>query len=229
MTTTAFTLDLASALAIGLLLGLERQFGRHPAGLRTTALVCTGAALFVLLGRLMDNTDGRIAAQVVSGIGFLGGGAILREGLTVKGMTTAATLWCSAGLGSLAGSGYIAEAWIGAAAILATNIVLLPVSDWMDKHIKDRSVGEALYRFKAVCLATDEQLIRATLARGVNSHPNMILRGISIHNADQPGTVLIVADVYSTVHDERAVQDVVTRLNVEPSTTSVSWERSNGS
>ena len=73
----------------------------------------------------------RIAAQVVSGIGFLGGGVILREGLNVKGMTTAATLWCSAAVGTLAGAGFVIEALIGTATILAANFCLLPVSRWL--------------------------------------------------------------------------------------------------
>src|SRR3974377_1721040 len=94
----SFVLGIGAALAMGLAIGVERQLGQHPAGLRTNALVCVGAALFVSLSRLMDHeaSPTRIAAQVVSGIGFLGGGVILREGLNVKGMTTAATIWCSA-------------------------------------------------------------------------------------------------------------------------------------
>src|SRR6516164_11258988 len=93
-----FALHVGAALVMGAALGLERQFRGHPAGLRTNALVCVGSAMFVSLSHLMGDHDSptRIASYIVSGIGFLGGGVILRDGLTVKGMNTAATLWCTA-------------------------------------------------------------------------------------------------------------------------------------
>src|ERR1700722_15434038 len=98
MDSSTFALRIGFALLLGALIGLERQWRQHTAGLRTNTLVCLGAALFVslapLIGQPSEST--RDAAQVVSGIGFLGGGVILREGFTVRGMNTAATLWCSA-------------------------------------------------------------------------------------------------------------------------------------
>ena len=103
-----FGLCIGTALVMGVAIGLERQYRQHPAGLRTNALVCVGAALFVSLSSLMGDTNSptRMASYVVSGIGFLGGGVILREGLTVKGMNTAATLWCTAAIGTLNGAGF---------------------------------------------------------------------------------------------------------------------------
>src|SRR5580704_2423154 len=123
MTTTDFLIALNTALGLGLLIGLERQFGQHPAGMRTSALVCGGAALYVLMARAFNNgTDTeRVAAQVVSGMGFLGGGVILREGLTVRGLTSAATIWCTAAVGTLCGVG----GWLGEAALAALAILVL--------------------------------------------------------------------------------------------------------
>src|SRR5438309_1508438 len=110
-----FALNVSAAWAMGLALGLERQFRQHPAGLRTNALVSVGAAMFVSLTKLMGDGDSptRIASYIVSGIGFLGGGVILREGLTVRGMSTAATLWCTAAVGTLCGAGFAWHALIG--------------------------------------------------------------------------------------------------------------------
>src|SRR5471030_623363 len=101
-----FLVRILIALGLGVVIGIERQLGQHPAGVRTNALVCLGAALFVSLslGVAQDSAT-RIAAQVVSGIGFICGGAILREGITVRGMNTAATLWCTAAIGTLVGFG----------------------------------------------------------------------------------------------------------------------------
>jgi putative Mg2+ transporter-C (MgtC) family protein len=86
----SFTLNIGAALLMGMVIGLERQFRQHPAGLRTNTLVCVGAALFVSVGLLIDHESSptRVAAQVVSGIGFLGGGVILREGFNVRGMVS---------------------------------------------------------------------------------------------------------------------------------------------
>ncbi len=121
-----FIVRLLAALALGAIIGAERQLRQRLAGLRTNALVAAGSALFVLVTALSDDPEGtaRIAAQVVSGIGFLGAGVIMREGLNVRGLNTAATLWCSAAVGVLSGLGQLVEASVGAIAILGANIVL---------------------------------------------------------------------------------------------------------
>ena len=92
-----FALNTGTALLLGMAIGLERQYRQHTAGLRTNTLVCLGAALFVSLPTFLpgESSPTRIAAQVVSGIGFLGGGVILREGLNVRGLATAATMWAT--------------------------------------------------------------------------------------------------------------------------------------
>ena len=89
------TLRLATALVVGAVIGIERQWRHKMAGLRTNVLVSVGAAVFCLIAALSDReaSPTRIAAQVASGIGFLGAGVILREGLNVRGLNTAATLW----------------------------------------------------------------------------------------------------------------------------------------
>src|SRR5580658_28648 len=106
-----FCANLIVALVLGAVIGVERQWRQRMAGLRTNALVSLGAALFVLFGLLMSRNPGiaptRIAAYVVSGVGFLGAGVILRDGVNVRGMNTAATIWCSSAVGVLAGGGYV--------------------------------------------------------------------------------------------------------------------------
>ncbi|PLK80960.1 magnesium transport protein MgtC, partial [Klebsiella pneumoniae] len=88
---------LLAAMLLGALIGAERQWRQRMAGLRTNALVATGAAVFILSAMSASpDSPGRIAAQIVSGIGFLGAGVIMRDGMNVRGLNTAATLWCSA-------------------------------------------------------------------------------------------------------------------------------------
>lgn len=130
-------LDIATRILVAILLGaaigVERQWRLRTAGIRTNALVSAGAALFVVVGAVglgegPGSDPTRVAAQVVSGIGFLGAGVILRDGLKIRGLTTAATLWCAAAVGSLAGAGQGWIALIGAAAIVGTNTLLRPLS-----------------------------------------------------------------------------------------------------
>ena len=107
-----FALRVLLATGCGLIIGLERQFRSRTAGLRTQALVAAGAAVFVLFGEqaALPQAPLQIAAYVVSGVGFLGGGVILRQGFTVQGLNTAATLWCSAAVGCQAAAGHLLPA-----------------------------------------------------------------------------------------------------------------------
>src|ERR1700753_4499398 len=106
LTIAEFALRLGVGLGCGALIGIERQWQARRAGLRTNALVATGATLFVLYAVVTnDSSPTRVASYVVSGVGFLGGGVILREGFNVHGLNTAATLWCSAAVGVLAAGG----------------------------------------------------------------------------------------------------------------------------
>lgn len=125
MTMTPYILNLVIAMCLGALIGAERQWRQRMAGLRTNALVATGAAVFILSSiETSPDSPGRIAAQVVSGIGFLGAGVIMREGMNIRGLNTAATLWCSAGIGVLCGLGLYQLATIATLLILCANILL---------------------------------------------------------------------------------------------------------
>jgi putative Mg2+ transporter-C (MgtC) family protein len=153
MTTIEFVLRLVVAFLLGAVLGLERQWRQRMAGLRTNTLVATGAALFVMLSVLTpgDSSPNRIAAQVVSGIGFLAGGVILREGLTVRGLNTAATLWCAAAIGSLSGTGLLIHAGIGTVAVLVANLILRPLGYRINQQPLKGTELELCYRCDVVC------------------------------------------------------------------------------
>ena len=222
-----FILGVTVAFLMGSAIGVERQLHQHPVGLRTSALVCVGAALFVSLSRLMDHdaSPTRIAAQVVSGVGFLGGGAILREGLNVRGITTAATLWCSAALGALAGSGFLIEGAVGTGIILTANLGLRPLSRWIDAHSKGAVDVETNYRITVVCPDQAEAVIRGLLAHHLSPHRNMLVQRIATEDADQPGKSVVLADISSTIRDDQSIEGLISRINIEPNIALVSWER----
>jgi len=124
-------INLAVTAGLSAAIGFERQWRNRLAGLRTNTLVALGAASFVIFEGLIpgEASPTRVAAQVVSGIGFLGAGLIFREGMSVRGLNTAATLWCSAAVGVLAGAGYPLYAALSTGFILFVNHVRVPAKN----------------------------------------------------------------------------------------------------
>lgn len=128
---------IAVAFLLGASLGFERQWRQRTAGLQTNTLVSVGAALFVIVEQLNTDDTGnqhRIAAQVVSGIGFLAAGVILRDGPSVSGLNTAATIWCAAAIGVMSGSGNLFYATVGATVILTAHLTLRPLGGLLDRY-----------------------------------------------------------------------------------------------
>ncbi len=113
------------AMVLGCIIGTERQWRQRAAGLRTNALVCFGAAAFVDLGATVGGpATTSVIAYVISGVGFLGAGAIMKEGGSIRGLNTAATLWCSAAVGACAGAGELFDAVFMTAILITINLAL---------------------------------------------------------------------------------------------------------
>ena len=143
METTEFALRLLAAMGAGGLVGLEREWSNKSAGLKTNMLVTLGACIYVLvniiIGLQSNQSDPtRIIGQIVTGIGLLGGGVILHRGANVHGLTTAATIWCSAALGCLAGLGLYLELAICTVTVLIINLAFKKVDDWFEEEVKSR-------------------------------------------------------------------------------------------
>jgi putative Mg2+ transporter-C (MgtC) family protein len=223
----SFALNVGAALLMGIAIGLERQWHQHPAGLRTNALVALGAALFVSLSLLMDDKGSptRVASYVVSGLGFLGGGVILREGLNVKGLNTAATIWCSGAVGSLCGAGFVAHAAFGTLTILLAHLCLRPLAQRIDSRLKKAVNVETLYQMRVVCPRREAPMIRTILLRHVNAHPTLSVQGFSTHETEEDDQAAVIVDVHSTVRNERALDELVSRINIEPGLIAVSWQK----
>src|ERR1700747_1289307 len=138
------------AFVFGTLIGAERQYRQRSAGLRTNVLVAVGAAAFVDLADRLTGADGavRVIAYVVSGIGFLGAGAIMKEGMNVRGLNTAATLWASAAVGSCAGADMVAQSAALTIFVLAGNTLLRPLVNAINRLPPHEKTSEATYYFK---------------------------------------------------------------------------------
>jgi putative Mg2+ transporter-C (MgtC) family protein len=221
-----FYLNTGAALLMGMVIGLERQWRHHPAGLRTNTLVALGASLFVSLSLLMNDTNSptRVASYVVSGLGFLGGGVILREGLNVRGLNTAATLWCSGAIGSLCGAGFPQAALVGMVAVLAVLLSLRPVVLWMEARRETALDIETYYRLTVECASENDALVRGILLRHASDYPRMSLRALSTADVDAKWTA-VTADFFSLDRKDRAMEELVARICIEPHIKSVRWER----
>lgn len=158
-------LSLLVALVLGTAIGAERQYRQRTSGLRINALVALGASAFVDLGMRLTGNDGatRVLAYVASGVGFLGAGVIIKEGMNVRGLSTAATVWCSAVMGAFAGADRPAEAFVLAGFVLAGNTLLRPLVRFIEHAPIDESATEAVYDVRVAASETRRDAIRDSL------------------------------------------------------------------
>lgn len=224
-------LDVASrigaGLGLGAAIGLERQWRSRNAGLRTAALVSLGATLFVVMGGysfsgVHDADPTRVAAQVASGVGFLGAGVIMKQGANISGLNTAATLWASAAVGSLAGAGMFVPATIGTVAVIAANIFLRPVGRALDRHGQQVEKVSAKYHFEVSCPTAAELHIRSLVFEAV-SRPNLTVQSINaVDLADGEG-VRISATVIADERDDHEIEAALADVLKAPEVTAIQW------
>jgi putative Mg2+ transporter-C (MgtC) family protein len=212
------------ALACGALIGSERQVRQRMAGLRTNALVALGAAGFVIFSQLFPTevSPTRVAAQVVSGIGFLGAGIIFREGFNVHGLNTAATLWCSAAVGLMAGAGFWPHAAVLTGMVVFINLGLRPLVKWMKRTTMAGVPLLRHYSLRVTCPAAAEgdargHILRALAANGLH------MTEITLSQTETPAVCLTVLLTAEGVADAM-LEQVVARLAAETGLLSVSWQ-----
>jgi len=223
MTAIDFVVRLGIAFLLGAAIGLERQWRQRLAGLRTNTLVASGAASFVMLGVMIPGANlTQIPAYVVSGVGFLGGGVILREGASVRGLNTAATLWCAAAVGALAGSGFLLQAFVVTVAVLIANILLRPLGYRINQQPLKGTELEFCYRCSVVCRSQDEAHVRALLLQSL-SNSAMRLRSLQSQDLETSAQVEVEADLVTQDRKDALLEQVVSRLSLEPGVSAVRW------
>jgi len=174
MTLLDFVIRVGCAVAFGFLIGLERQLTGHVAGIRTNILVSMGACLFTLFSQLVDTLDAtRIAAQVVTGTGFLCSGIIFKEGLNVRGLNTAATIWCAAAIGVLCSSGLLLYATAAVVILLVSNLPFRFVADRI-QPLEYFVEEETTYLLSASCHDEYEFKVRAAIMKGLGECPALV-------------------------------------------------------
>lgn len=216
-------ISLFSAFVLGTLIGAERQYRQRQGGLRTNALVALGAAAFVDVGMQLNGDPGatQIIAYVVSGVGFIGAGVIMKQGGNVWGLNTAATLWCSAAVGASAGADRPVEAIVLTGLVLAGNTLLRPLVNAINRAPVSETSTEAIYEVR---LTTDFDHLneaRELLTEQLET-ANYPLRGIEVVQHDPP-TVELVATLLGTSANRDELERVVSALSAAPFTEHATW------
>lgn len=224
-----FSLRLAIAVVLGFFVGLERQWTKHQAGILTNVIVCVGAYAYTAFSFVMnqDNTDPtRVAAQVVSGVGFLGAGLILRDGTNIRGLSTAATIWTTAAIGILCTLPDIYYAIIVALVIVVLHLVLHPLSAKIDKlHNYDkekRAKAECLYKISVTCVDSFEVDIRAHLMSALKDSRDIILHNLESSDTDD-GNTKIRAYVSAAKKNDEAIESILNRIGKDEGIIRAGW------
>lgn len=217
---------LMSAFFLGAAIGAERQYRQRTAGLRTTVLVSVGAAAFVDLAMRLAGADGavRVIAYVVSGIGFLGAGVIMKEGMNVRGLNTAATLWCSAAVGACAGSNMVAEATLVTIFVIAGNTLLRPLVNAINRIPLNERALEATYEVVVTTQPGSLAATRDTLIDYLEAAQYPVSDVTTIERGED--TVEVIAKLISTAIERKELDHVVERLERLPAVSHATWESS---
>ena len=217
-------INLAVALGLSAVIGFERQWRNRLAGLRTNTLVSLGAATFVIFAAVVpgDASPTRVAAQVVSGIGFLGAGVIMKEGMDVRGLNTAATLWASAAVGSCAGADMIAQAVALTAFVLAGNTLLRPLVNFINRIPIDEKASEATYYFKLAVTAHALPVMRDRLVEQLEA-ANYPVGDVDVVEIGD-GQLEIVATLVPTAVDPNELNAVALDLQKQSGVRHATWE-----
>jgi putative Mg2+ transporter-C (MgtC) family protein len=203
------------ALVLGVCIGAERQWRQRAAGLRTNTLVCMGAAAFVDLGLTIAPNTTQVIAYVVSGVGFLGAGAIMKDGGSVRGLNTAATLWCSAAVGACAGSGEMLDAVFVAVLLISINSFLRPLSRFIDRRSLANVQPQTLYRLRVVCDTVTATEAERQLTE-VIAYYSLKLREMKSEPIEGTDTSLLQAVVESAAHDDAIMRELLEALRARP-------------
>jgi putative Mg2+ transporter-C (MgtC) family protein len=216
-------ISLLGAFVLGTLIGAERQYRQRSGGLRTNVLVAVGAATFVDIGMHLNGNAGatQIISYVVSGVGFLGAGVIMKEGKNVWGLNTAATLWCSAAVGACAGADLAVEAIVLTAFVLAGNTLLRPLVNLLNRAPIKESAMEAIYDVRATTDPDHLEAARELLETQLEA-AHYLVREVAVVDRE-PDSVELVATLVASSADPAELDRLTARLDAVAFIQHASW------
>lgn len=217
-----FIVQITICFLLSSCIGIERQFRRRLVGLRTIILVSIGAFLFVSFSYAFPKSDmTRVAAQVVAGIGFLGAGVIIKDNKSVKGLTTAATLWCAAAIGILCGANLLFEAAIGTLIVLFTNIVLRTVNSKINSLTGN--INYNMYSFNIICEEEGEKEVLKEIKNIVKKHESLINNIVT--NEIENGNIKIELSIIDSSNNDSVSNDIMQKLAGRKDISSISLNK----
>ena len=232
-TITGFSLHLLAAAVLGAIIGFERQWTRHQAGILTNVIVCIGSYAFTAFSFLTFNGGvdiTRVASGIVSGIGFLGAGLILREGSNIRGLNTAATVWATSAVGILCCVTNLEYAMIVGIVIVIVHLVLHPISDYIshvrkyDKNDKKKN-KEAFYRISVVCPEEAELDVRKNIMSIIKNEPDVLLHTLeSTDSHSDEHNKKIRAHISTKNEDASLVENLITKVGKNEEIVSAGWK-----
>lgn len=230
-TISGFLIRMLIAILLGAVIGTERQLTKHYTGIITTIIVCVGSFAFASFAFLVGDANRditRIAAQIVSGIGFLGAGVILSDGTKVKGINTAATVWASAAVGILCCVDKIWFAVAVAFAILITHLVLHPVTEYIEKKQRydkksKQKAEEAFYRISVTCDEDHAPEVKEKLIKKIRDMDDVLLRKLQMDDQND-GNVKVRAEISTKTKNNELVESIIAYLGTNKDILSTGWK-----
>lgn len=216
-----FWLRLMVVIVVGILIGVERQLTGHSIGLKTTMLIALGTFSFVSSEILFGNGDMRMSANIITGIGFLCGSVIFKNGLTVNGLNTSATLWATSGISCLIAYGFLWQAISAAGMLIVLNLVLnkvsasiKPLSKWVDDT-------ESSYSINVVCLASEVEPIEDIILNNLTDDINLV----DLHwNAISDDKSRVIAEIEATRKQLKDIEKITRKIK-EREVFSAGWKK----
>lgn len=223
-----YTLRIVVAFLLGGMIGLERQYRQKSAGLRTNTLVSIGAAAFVMLSHNLIGEHGdpsRVAGQIVTDIGFLGAGVIIREGASIQGLNTAATIWCSAAVGSLVGAGFYDYGIVTAFSVILTLIILRPLAMKLSRRKEghgNEDFMETNYHIILKCKTPAEHKTRQEVTENLKNF-DLSIASLKSSRDDSIGLITIEAIVVSDSKSHKKIEEFAQKITSDNDVIEFHW------
>ncbi|MBQ7202749.1 MAG: MgtC/SapB family protein [Eubacterium sp.] len=236
ITLSGFSVHLLAAAILGAIIGFERQWTRHQAGILTNVIVCIGSYAFTAFSFIVANGGvdiTRVASGIVSGIGFLGAGLILREGSNIRGLNTAATVWATSAVGILCCVKNLLYPIIVGIVIVIVHLVLHPISDYISKLRKydktdKKKNKEAFYRISVVCPEDSELEVRKSIMSIIKNEPDALLHTLeSTDSRSDEHNKKIRAHISTKNEDVSLVEKLITQVGKNEEIISAGWKIEN--
>ena len=228
-TAWGFVIRLLIAVGLGILIGAERQLTKHRTGILTNVIVCVGSFAFTSFSCLSGDGNSdvtRVAAQIVSGIGFLGAGVIISDGTKIKGINTAASIWASASVGILCCLDKWWFAALVAGTIVLAHLVIHPITEFITKkqeYDKEKSdKRETFYRITIVCSEENADEIKKNIIEYFREINDVLLRNLEMNDIDG-GNVKVRADISTKRKNNELVEHIITHVGKHENIISVSY------